>query len=360
MISIILPTYNEVDNIRIIIPKIFGILDKENIKGEVIVVDDNSPDGTASLAEEFSKRYPVKVFVRKADRGLSKSVLKGFDLADGDICLVMDADLSHPVEKIPEMVLPILQNECDMVVGSRNVPGGGCEEWPISRRVISRFAGYMARGVTKLSDPTSGFMAIKKNSIKDIKLDPLGWKIVLETAVKAKPLIKEIPIIFTDREKGKSKLGPRTYIDYLLHLWRLYSYTYEGLSQFIKFCLVGISGIFIDTFVLVTLVELASFDPRIAAVFAFFAAVSWNYIFNRKWTFKKDKSDRAIHTFIFFVIICLIGLGIRLGVMHLLIKYAGMGESPWYILASFSGIVAATVFNFLGSRYLVFSRYFLR
>jgi len=360
MISVILPTYNEAENIKTIIPMLNRLFIGEGINGEIIVVDDNSPDGTAVIAQELDKDYPVQVHVRRDDRGLSKAVIKGFELAKGDICVVMDADLSHPVEKIPEMLKPIINNKCDMVIGSRNISGGGCEEWPLSRRIISRFAGLMARGVTDLSDPTSGFMAIRKNTISDIKLDPLGWKIVLEVAVKANPRIKEIPIIFTDRMKGESKLNLKTYIDYVRHLWRLYSYCHKGFSQFVRFCLVGGSGTFIDTFVLVSLVELASFDPRLAAVFAFSTAVIWNYIFNRIWTFEKGRDIKTIHSFVLFIIICIIGLGIRIGVMHLLIMYANMGESPWYILASLLGIVAATIFNFLGSRYLVFSHYLLK
>jgi len=360
MISIILPTYNEIDNIKIIIPKIAEVLDREGLQWEIIVVDDDSPDGTASMAEEYGKKYHVKVCVRKTDRGLSKSVIKGFELAEGDICLVMDADLSHPVEKIPDMVKPIILNECDASVGSRNIPGGECGEWPLLRRVMSKIAGYMAKGVTSMSDPTSGFMAIRRSILDNIDIDPLGWKIVLEVIVKAQPMIKEIPILFSERKKGKSKLGIKAQIDYLHHLWKLYSFKYPGVTQFIKFCLVGISGIFLDTAVLVLLVELFYFDPRLAAVFAFTAAVSWNYLFNRTWTFNHGAGTKIVHTYITFVMVCIIGLGIRIGVMHLLIKYAGMRESPWYILASLLGIAAATIFNFLGSKYLVFSKWFYK
>jgi dolichol-phosphate mannosyltransferase len=358
MISIILPTYNEIDNINIIIPKIAEVLDREGFKWEIIIVDDNSPDDTASAAERFVKKYPIRICVRKTDRGLSKAVIKGFKLAEGDICLVMDSDLSHPVEKIPDMVKPIISNECDATVGSRNIPGGGCAEWPLFRRIISKLAGYMARGITSLSDPTSGFMAIRKGILDNIDIDPLGWKIVLEVTVKAKPRIKEIPILFSERRMGKSKLGINAQMDYLHHLWRLYSFRYPGATQFIKFCLVGASGIFIDTAVLILLVELLFFDPRFGAIFAFTTAVSWNYLFNRVWTFRQGAGTRISLTYIIFVIICMVGLGIRIGIMHLLIRYVGMGERPWYILASLLGIAAATIFNFLGSKYIVFSRLF--
>jgi len=358
MLSIILPTYNEAENIKLIIPKIFQVINGKNIKAEIIIVDDNSPDGTADIAQKLAKKYPVRVHVRKNERGLATAVMKGFELAKGEICIVMDADLSHPVEKIPEMIKPILEGKCDATIGSRYVNGGDCENWPLIRRIISKGAGLLAKGITNLSDPTSGFMAIRKSLLNGIKLDPVGWKIVLEIIVKTNPRFIEIPIIFADRQKGKSKLGLKAQVDYLRHLWRLYCFKFPTIFQFIKFCLVGISGLFVDTSVLVSLVELLSFDPRLAAVFAFFAAVSWNYIFNRIWTFETGKSTKLTHSYISFVTVCLIGLSIRIGVMHLLIEYAGMGKSPWYILASLLGIVSATIFNFLGSKYIAFSKLF--
>lgn len=357
MISIILPTYNEADNIKLIVPKLSKVLNDNDIQGEIIVVDDNSPDGTAHIALELAERYPVRVHVRNNERGLSKAVMKGFELAEGDIYVVMDADLSHPLEKIPAMVRPILEGKCDATVGSRYIIGGSCESWSLPRKIISKGAGLLAKGVTTLSDPTSGFMAIRKSIIDEIRLDPLGWKIVLEVIVKTNPRTFEIPIIFGDRKEGESKLGFKAQIDYIHHLWRLYCYKFPGIFQFVKFCLVGISGLFVDTAVLVSLVALLSFDPRFAAIFAFSTAVSWNYVFDRAWTFSFGRATKISYSYISFVTICLIGLCIRVGVMHLLIEYAEMGESPWYILSSFLGIAAATIFNFFGSKYIAFSKF---
>jgi dolichol-phosphate mannosyltransferase len=357
MISIIIPTYNEVDNIKVLIPKIHEQLTGEGFHIEIIIVDDESPDGTAEAAGYISVKYPVHVHVRNnKKRGLSISVIEGFELAEGDIIVIMDADLSHPVEKIPEMVRPIMRDECDATVGSRNIPGGGYSTLPLSRKIISRIAGFMAMGVTDLSDPTSGFMAIRKSVLDDVEIDPLGWKIVLEIAAKARPRIKEIPILFSERKKGKSKLGLKAQRDYINHLWRLYSFKYSKAVKFIKFCLVVLSGIVIDTAVLICLVEFVFFDPRIAAVFAFIAAVIWNYIFNRVWTFDHTAGTKIANIYNTYVIVCIIGLGIRIGVMHILIRYANMGESPWYILASLLGIAMAAIVNFLGSRYLFFPK----
>jgi dolichol-phosphate mannosyltransferase len=356
MISVILPTYNEAENIKRIIPAIAKVFRASGIKGEVIVVDDNSPDGTAEVAASLKESHPVKVLIRKVDRGLSRSVIEGFGLSDGEICVVMDADLSHPVEKIPEMIQPILDGKCDATVGSRYVRGGGADTWPLIRKVISRGAGLLAKGVTTLSDPTSGFMAVRKSKLEKVVLDPLGWKIVLEVVVKTKAKVLDIPIIFADREIGESKLGFRAQIDYIRHLCRLYKYRYHSLLEFIKFCVVGLTGLIIDTMVLVSLVNYASLDPRFAAVFAFTVAVTWNYMFNRLWAFESGRAVPISRSYVLFVSVCLGGLVVRITVMHILIEYAGMGIKTWYILASFMGIAAATVFNFVGSRYIAFRK----
>jgi len=354
-VSVIVPTYNEADNIEVTILTLFSILYDKKISGEIIVVDDNSPDGTSEVAERLSHEYPVRVYVRKDERGLATAVMRGFELARGDVCVVIDADLSHPLEKIPEMINPILQGKCDMTVGSRYIKGGACKGWSLRRKMISKVSGFLAKGLTDLSDPTSGFMAVKKSLLEGIKLDPIGWKIVLETVVRAQPRFFEIPITFVDRQKGESKLNLKARLEYLFHLWKLYGYKYQAFFQFIRFCLVGLSGLVIDTAILVSLVEILSLDPRVATVFGFLIAVSWNYTFNRIWTFEMGKGASKIYSYVSFVMICIIGLGVRIGVMHLLLEHAGMGKGRRYILASILGILSAAIFNFLCSKHLSFS-----
>jgi len=359
-LSIILPTYNENENVKKIIPKISQILKAEGITGEILVIDDDSVDGTAYVAQSLANEYPVKVHVRKNERGLATAVIKGFELAKGNICLVMDADLSHPIEKIPEMINPIIHGQCDITVGSRYISGGGCKNWSLRRKIISRASGFLARGLAKLSDPTGGFMAVRKDILEGIKLDPIGWKIVLEVVVKTNSRLQEIPIVFSDRQFGTSKLDSKVKKEYLLHLWRLYGYKYPHIIQFIKFCLVGLSGLLVDTSVLVSLVELLSFDPRFAALFAFLIAVSWNYNLNRIRIFQVGPKERAYYGYISFVMLCLIGFGVRIGIMHLLIEYAQMGKRPWYIFSSILGILAGAFFNFMGSKYVSFSKSILK
>lgn len=226
MISIIIPTYCEVQNIPLIIPEIFNVLQKENIQSELIIVDDNSPDGTAEAARKAAGKYPVRVAVRKNHKGLATAVMRGFELAQGNIVVVMDADLSHPVDKLPELIRPLREQNFDAVVGSRYIDGDGTQGWSWPRKLARSAGGFLARGLTTLTDPTSGFIAFKKELLKDVRLNPIGWKIILELIVKTDPHFKEIPIIFAKRAHGKNKFSIKVQIDYLRHLGRLYGFKY--------------------------------------------------------------------------------------------------------------------------------------
>jgi len=327
-----------------------------NLSFEIIIVDDDSPDRTAEIAAALRSLYPVTVHVRRAERGLATAVMKGFDLATGEVVVVMDADMSHPAEMLPSMVEPILDGSCGATVGSRYIEGGGCENWPWIRRVVSKGAGLLAKGVTHLSDPTSGFMAIRRSLLDHAKLNPVGWKIVLETIVKVDPHVKEIPISFADRIRGESKLSLRSQADYVRHLWNLYNFRYLNRFRPIAFCFVGLSGVVIDTGILILLVERASLDPRMAAVVAFLGAVTWNFQLNQGWTFSGyEYSRNAYRRYVSFVLACLAGLSIRIGLMHLLIRYTILGRGRGYVLASLIGIVAGTAVNYLISRDVVFA-----
>ena len=161
MLSIVVPTYNEKENIPELIKRIFKVLGENNIDGEVVIVDDNSPDGTAKVAEELSKDYNVQVIVRKDERGLSSAAIRGMEDAKGEILCVIDADLSHPPEVIPDMLKQITEGKVELVIGSRRVAGGGIENWPMKRKVVSKCASLIARPLTKVKDPMSGFFMLK-------------------------------------------------------------------------------------------------------------------------------------------------------------------------------------------------------
>lgn len=230
-VSIILPTFNEAENLPILIPKIFEVLSLHGLSVEVVVVDDHSPDHTALMARTLGKTYPVRVIERLYERGLSSAVIRGFQSSRAQVCVVMDADGSHPVEKLPDMILPILNQEVEVTVGSRNIPSGGSLKWPWYRKLMSKTAAVLTIGLTTLSDPTSGFMGVKRVLLAHAYLNPIGWKIVLEVVVKLKGIrLKEVPIIFCDRQYGKSKMTVKQQGLYILHLLRLYTFKLKTRS----------------------------------------------------------------------------------------------------------------------------------
>jgi dolichol-phosphate mannosyltransferase len=227
MISIIIPTYNEKSNIRKLTSKIYEIFKKKKIKGEIIFVDDNSPDGTGKIAEKLSNKYPVRVLHRKKKLGLASAVIEGFSEAKGNILGVMDADLSHPPESIPDMIQPISKGKADFTIGSRYVHDGDIEGWPLTRKIISKSATILTRHLTDVKDPMSGFFFLKKKVIDNIYLSAKGYKICLEIIVKGNyKNIKEVPITFKDRHKGTSKLNKGEYFNYIYNVANLSIYNY--------------------------------------------------------------------------------------------------------------------------------------
>ena len=193
-------------------------------------MDDNSPDGTADAAAKLG----VHVIRRSGKLGLSSAVLDGFIVSRGDILGVMDADLSHSPEHIPEMIKQLETH--DMVIGSRKVKGGSIEEWPVYRRIVSRGATMLAKPVTSVRDPMSGFFLLNRSILDDADLNPQGFKIGLEIAVKCNPKIKEVPIKFSDRKHGKSKMNRGEMWNYLKHLKGLYSYKAKNGLKLHKGC----------------------------------------------------------------------------------------------------------------------------
>lgn len=220
MISIIIPTYNEAKSIGILVGQIARILNNEDF--EIVVVDDDSPDGTWKIVEQLPADLHARVVRRHGSRDLSKAVVEGFAAARGEILGVMDADLSHPPELIPAMLSVLRADEADMVVASRLVPGGGTEDWPASRKLTSRIGTLLARPFTRVRDPMSGYFLFKREAIEGVRLRPRGYKICLEILVRGKVRrVREIAFIFRDRTTGQSKLGLRQNLDFLVQLLNL-------------------------------------------------------------------------------------------------------------------------------------------
>jgi dolichol-phosphate mannosyltransferase len=230
-VVVVVPTYNERDNLPVLIERIFAAAEGQRWRLEVLVVDDQSPDGTAELARTVGENYPGRVTVleRSGPRGLAVSVLDGIGASEAPVIVVMDADLSHPPESLPRLVAPILSGQSDFVIGSRYVEGGSTPGWGFARRLNSFVATLLARPLCGgIRDPLAGFFALRRAAIPErSSLTLRGYKIGLELLAKADSLrVAEVPIEFRDRSRGQSKLGLRAEVDYLLHLVRLYGFRF--------------------------------------------------------------------------------------------------------------------------------------
>jgi dolichol-phosphate mannosyltransferase len=219
-LTIIVPTLNEADNIQPLLERIFEETSAALLL-EVLFVDDGSTDETCDRILLFGKTHPVRLLQRERPTGgLAGAVLAGAAVAKSRWILVMDGDLSHPPDRIGDLVAPLLDGSQDMAIGSRYVPGGRTPGWPWWRRLMSRVACWLARPLTRLRDPLSGFFATARARLLACKSDAAGFKIALELIVNAPPgfRVKEIPIVFHDRERGESKVRLSVLVTYLFRL----------------------------------------------------------------------------------------------------------------------------------------------
>lgn len=228
--SVVVPTYDERGNIEPLARRVFSAISPSD--SELIVVDDDSPDGTAVRVEELAADtgLPLRCLMRRNERGLATAVIHGLRAARGEFCVVMDADLSHPPELIPALVAVMRNPAIDMAIGSRFVPGGIVDlHWPLHRRLNSLFGRMLARPLTPVRDMMSGYFCVRRSSLRLETLAPVGYKIALELIVRHRwRNITEIPITFTDRTAGKTKLTVGEQLRYLRHLARLYRFAWFG------------------------------------------------------------------------------------------------------------------------------------
>ncbi len=224
--SFVVPTYNEAGGIERLVRATCEVFAKNGLDGELIVVDDNSPDGTGAIVDRLSAELPVRCLHRPGKLGLSSGVIDGWAFARPESLALgaMDGDFSHDISIIPAMVEALASGRYGLAIGSRYVPGGGISNWPKRRIITSRVACMLARPLTPINDITSGFFLVKREALAGVTLDPIGFKIGLEVVAKAhygKAL--EVPYVFTDRIVGESKLNQKEILNYLKQLGKLYS-----------------------------------------------------------------------------------------------------------------------------------------
>lgn len=361
-ISIVIPTYNESKNIIKMLDSLRTALTRE-MNAEIIVVDDNSPDGTSKTVEEYANsenpECPIRIIRRENKQGLSSAIITGIERAKGDAVIVMDSDMSHPPQTIPKMVEE-LDSDCDIVVASRYVEGGSVSGWPFKRKLISKGATKIAQhglGI-KIKDPMSGFFAFKRHIVNNIKFDAIGYKILLEILVKARGAkVKEIPYNFIDRTTGSSKLDFSVGVGYLRSVWKLYRHgksvqanerrtSVHFLSKAGRFYTVGASGLLVNYFVSFLFgAVLSNLWYLYATMIGIVFSMSTNFILNKIWTFE-DRTFEPKRTLMQYgLFLGFSGIG---AVFQLLIVY-GLVELRHlnYSIALFLAVAIASVGNFL-------------
>ena len=364
-LSIVLPTYNESQNIVRMLDSIAETL-SPFAAAEIIVVDDNSPDGTADIASLHARNIPnnrkihVEIIRREGKFGLGSAIVAGLQSATGDLLVVMDGDFSHPPQVIPSIIETLQDSNCDIVVASRYIKGGSIIGWPFKRRLMSKGASKIAQyglGI-EVKDPVSGFFAFKRDIIDGVKFDAIGYKMLLEILVKTKGArVKEVPYTFTNRSIGKSKLDVRVMYDYLRAVVRLYRYgnlmrqrerriSVRFFSKAGRFYTVGASGLLVNYVASLLFNGLA---PNIwylySTIIGILISMTSNFFLNKLWTFEDMEFD-AKHTgiqFGMFIGFSSIGAIIQLLLVYALVENYGMEYPLSLILA----VAAASVGNFL-------------
>ncbi len=363
--SLVIPTYNESKNIQRLIQSLSQLLD-QTLPGdyELIVVDDNSPDRTWEIAQSLVPEYPqLRVMRRQGERGLSTAVIRGWQVSKGQILGVIDGDMQHPPEVLLQL-LAAIQGGADLAVASRHVKGGGVSRWSITRRILSRGAQLLGliicpQVVGRVSDPMSGYFMLRRSAITGQILSPVGYKILLEVIGRGQiEMIAETGYVFQERLEGASKVTWKQYVEYLIHLARLRSRGRLGrlrqkfnlpLKRFIRFGLVGLSGVFVDMTVLYLLSDPSTLGWELtrSKIIAAEVAIINNFLWNDRWTFgdlarHQPTFRKRLKRFLKFNLICLTGLILNVLMLNLLFNVFGLNR----YLANLVAITAVTFWNF--------------
>ena len=354
-LSLVVPTYNEAKNLAELVGRLTALLDGTiGLAYELIVVDDDSPDKTWELARDLTATHPrLRVIRRVGERGLSSAVIRGWQAARGQVLAVIDADLQHP----PEVTLALwrdMEGGADLAVASRHTEGGGVSDWGVVRRALSRGAQLLGllllpSVVGRVSDPMSGYFMVRRSAIESVPMRPLGYKILIEVLGRGRiRWIAESPYVFRERVEGDSKVTWQLYVEYLRHLVRL-RISRLPLERFVRFGLVGLSGVAVDMTVLYLLSDPHTLGWGLtrSKLLAAETAIVNNFIWNDAWTFgdlSKNQASAAarLRRFAKFQAICFGGL--VLNTIFLNVQFNWLGINRY--LANAIAILVVTAWNF--------------
>lgn len=344
-LTIVVPTLNERENVPLLIGKLAAAL--KGVEWEVIFVDDDSPDGTAGVVRELGLKDPrVRGIQRLGRRGLSSACVEGFLASASPFVAVIDADLQHDERLLPRMLELLRSEALDMVVGSRNIEGGGMGDWSQRRQQISGFAARLSRLIVKadLSDPMSGFFMMRRDAFERSmrQLSGQGFKILLDLfASSPQPLrFKELPYEFRTRQHGESKLDAMVVWEYLMLIFD--KMTGHAIPvRFVLFSLVGFLGLGIHLAVLGTTRSLIGFTA--AQALATFVAMASNFTLNNLFTYRDRRLTgfSFITGFLSFALVCAVGAVANVGIATAVYNY----EKAWWV-AGVAGALIGAVWNY--------------
>lgn len=348
-ITVVVPTYREAENIPHLVARLDAVRKAADLDLELLMMDDDSRDGSEALVNAMALPW-VRLVTRTANRGLSLAVLEGLQRSTRDTLIVMDADLSHPPEKIPEL-LAALDRGAEVAVGSRFTDGGStADDWGLFRWLNSQVATLLALPLTTLKDPMSGFFAIRRATLMAGRdFNPVGYKILLELIIKCGcGRVSEIPIHFENRRYGKSALTFAEQLKYIRHLRRLYMYKYGTWSHLIQFLVVGVSGLAVNLGALTLLLHTPLAKEEDVAV-AIVISMLWNFVLNRRFSFSYARDRSIVPQFLGFVTACSVG-----ALVNYVTTLRLWEVIPYKQLAAVVGVLAGTAFNFVASRFIIF------
>ena len=353
-LTVVLPAFNERANIPIMVERLSRALD--GIDWEVIVVDDNSPDGTSAVTRALGAQdRRVRCIRRVGRRGLAGACIEGMLASQAQFVAVMDADLQHDETLLPRMVQKLRAGDTDLVAASRYIDGTTGTGFTAARAKASQWSTALARKLLKveLTDPMSGFFMLRRDIIDDLapKLSTQGFKILLDIAAtgRGELRIAELPYVFGARQHGESKLDARVALDFGQLL--LAKLTHDAVSyRFVLFCLVGATGIGAHMAALAALHALGVSSFGVQQTIATMLAIAWNYVFNNAYTYRDQRLTgwAFARGLVMFELVCSVGAISNIGVASLL--YAG---SPSWWIAGLGGAVMGAVWNYAVSAAVV-------
>ena len=346
-LSIVVPTFNERENVMPLLERLRTVL--RGTVCEVVFVDDDSPDGTAQLVRQIGQAEPrVRVIHRIGRRGLTSAGLEGMLSSSAPYLAMMDGDLQHDESILPRMLETIRSGQCDMVIGSRNIQGGGMGEFGRDRVILSQFGRRVSKLVSKhdLSDPMSGYFMLTRTFFDEVmrRTTGVGFKILLDLVASSPRPVRfvEVPYVFQARQRGESKLDINVALEYLYLVFDKLVGGWVPI-RFVLFCLVGLGGVGVYLGALWLLYRRLNFSFSIALIGAILVSMIGNFCLNNVFTYsdRRRRGWRLLTGLLLFCAACSVGSLCNYAVAEVL-----RADGIWWPLASICGLAIASVWNY--------------